>query len=91
MYVLEICHLYPDILNLYGDRGNVLCMAQRLRAGQPFALADEKKRRGSHACQRRMARQQQAYTQKRPQGQQCAAEKRIPQGRKRGGEGFSHR
>ena len=23
---LNICHLYPDILNLYGDRGNVLCM-----------------------------------------------------------------
>lgn len=25
---LNICHLYPDILNLYGDRGNILCMAQ---------------------------------------------------------------
>ena len=23
---LKICHLYPDILNLYGDRGNILCM-----------------------------------------------------------------
>ena len=23
---LNICHLYPDILNLYGDRGNILCM-----------------------------------------------------------------
>ena len=21
MYKLRICHLYPDILNLYGDRG----------------------------------------------------------------------
>ena len=20
---LNICHLYPDILNLYGDRGNI--------------------------------------------------------------------
>ena len=31
---LNIYHLYPDVLNLYGDRGNVLCM-QRLpgRAG----------------------------------------------------------
>lgn len=28
---LKICHLYPDALNLYGDRGNVLCMARRLR------------------------------------------------------------
>ncbi len=28
---LKICHLYPDVLNLYGDRGNVLAMTQRLR------------------------------------------------------------
>lgn len=28
---LNICHLYPDVLNLYGDRGNVLCMERRLR------------------------------------------------------------
>ena len=27
---LNICHLYPDILNLYGDRGNILCMRKRL-------------------------------------------------------------
>jgi len=27
---LEICHLYPDVLNLYGDRGNVLCLQRRL-------------------------------------------------------------
>ena len=27
---LNICHLYPDILNLYGDRGNILCMMKRL-------------------------------------------------------------
>ena len=27
---LKICHLYPDVLNLYGDRGNVLCMQKRL-------------------------------------------------------------
>ena len=27
---LNICHLYPDILNLYGDRGNILCMKKRL-------------------------------------------------------------
>lgn len=27
---LNICHLYPDVLNLYGDRGNVMCMKNRL-------------------------------------------------------------
>ncbi len=27
---LKICHLYPDIMNLYGDRGNVLCLQKRL-------------------------------------------------------------
>lgn len=28
---LSICHLYPEVLNLYGDRGNILCMEERLR------------------------------------------------------------
>ena len=28
---LNICHLYPDVLNLCGDRGNVTCMQQRLQ------------------------------------------------------------
>lgn len=28
---LKICHLYPDVLNLYGDRGNVTCMVKRLQ------------------------------------------------------------
>ena len=28
---LRICHLYPDVLNLYGDGGNIICMQQRLR------------------------------------------------------------
>lgn len=27
---LRICHLYPDVLNLYGDRGNILCLKKRL-------------------------------------------------------------
>ena len=27
---LNICHLYPDVLNLYGDNGNLLCLQQRL-------------------------------------------------------------
>ncbi len=28
---LKICHIYPDVLNLYGDRGNILCMEKRLQ------------------------------------------------------------
>ena len=27
---LRICHMYPDVLNLYGDRGNVMCLQRRL-------------------------------------------------------------
>lgn len=27
---LKICHLYPDLLNLYGDRGNIISMKNRL-------------------------------------------------------------
>lgn len=30
MYELKICHLYPDLLNLYGDRGNITCMQKRM-------------------------------------------------------------
>ncbi len=26
-----IAHMYPDLLNLYGDRGNLLCLQQRMR------------------------------------------------------------
>ena len=29
--VLKICHLYPEVLNLYGDRGNILCLKRRLQ------------------------------------------------------------
>ena len=28
---LKICHLYPDVLNLYGDGGNIICLRQRLQ------------------------------------------------------------
>lgn len=28
---LKICYLYPDVLNLYGDGGNVICMEKRLK------------------------------------------------------------
>ena len=27
---LRIAHLYPEVLNLYGDRGNIRCMTRRL-------------------------------------------------------------
>lgn len=27
---LKICHLYPDVLNLYGDGGNIVCIKKRL-------------------------------------------------------------
>ena len=30
MKEISICHLYPDILNLYGDRGNIIAMTRRL-------------------------------------------------------------
>lgn len=29
MYEIKICHLYPDLLNLYGDRGNVISLKKR--------------------------------------------------------------
>lgn len=29
MYQLNICHLYPDLLNLYGDRGNIIALKKR--------------------------------------------------------------
>lgn len=28
---LNICHLYPDVLNLYGDTGNIVCLLKRLK------------------------------------------------------------
>ncbi|MDO4621801.1 MAG: glutamine amidotransferase [Eubacteriales bacterium] len=30
MRKLKICHLYPEVLNLYGDRGNIRCLQKRL-------------------------------------------------------------
>lgn len=29
MFEINICHLYPDLLNLYGDRGNIIALKQR--------------------------------------------------------------
>lgn len=31
MTEIRICHLYPELMNLYGDRGNVIALAQRCR------------------------------------------------------------
>jgi CobQ-like glutamine amidotransferase family enzyme len=29
MYEINICHLYPDLLNMYGDRGNIIALRKR--------------------------------------------------------------
>lgn len=29
-FEINICHLYPDLMNLYGDRGNIMAMKRRL-------------------------------------------------------------
>jgi len=28
---LRVCHLYPELMNIYGDRGNIIALAQRCR------------------------------------------------------------
>lgn len=28
---LNVCHMYPDLLNLYGDRGNIIAFSRRCR------------------------------------------------------------
>ena len=38
---LNICHLYPDILNLYGDRGNIITMKRRLEGRGTKVNIDE--------------------------------------------------
>ena len=40
---LNICHLYPEVLNLYGDRGNIRCMKKRLEWRGIKAHVDELK------------------------------------------------
>ena len=39
---LNICHLYPDVLNLYGDRGNILCLRRRLEWRGVSVTVEEK-------------------------------------------------
>lgn len=39
--MLKVCHLYPDLLNLYGDRGNIIAFMQRCRwRGIPVELLE---------------------------------------------------
>ena len=45
---LNICHLYPDILNLYGDRGNVLCMAVGGGRNHRYNLSDAAMLKDNH-------------------------------------------
>ena len=38
---LRVAHLYPDVMNIYGDRGNVIALRYRCEArGISFALSD---------------------------------------------------
>lgn len=32
--IIKIAHLYPDMLNLYGDRGNIIALTERMKARQ---------------------------------------------------------
>lgn len=40
---LRICHLYPDLLNLYGDRGNLMTLAARARWRGIAVQVDERR------------------------------------------------
>ncbi len=40
---LRICHLYPDLLNLYGDRGNLMALVNRARWRGVDVRVDESK------------------------------------------------
>lgn len=40
---LAICHLYPDLLNLYGDRGNLITLAHRARWRGITVRVDERR------------------------------------------------
>lgn len=39
--MIRVCHLYPDLLNLYGDRGNIIAFMQRCKwRGIPAELTE---------------------------------------------------
>ena len=37
---LKICHMYPDVLNLYGDGGNIRCLSHRREPDAPAHRGD---------------------------------------------------
>lgn len=39
--MIKIAHLYPDMLNLYGDRGNIIALTQRMRAREIDVSVDQ--------------------------------------------------
>ncbi|HEY7295526.1 MAG TPA: glutamine amidotransferase, partial [Dehalococcoidia bacterium] len=38
---LRLAHLYPSLMNLYGDRGNILCLRRRCEARQIALVVDD--------------------------------------------------
>ena len=38
--IIKIAHLYPDMLNLYGDRGNIVALTERMNARGIEVLTD---------------------------------------------------
>ncbi len=40
-HFLNICHLYPDLLNLYGDKGNIISLQMRLKWRGIESITDE--------------------------------------------------
>src|SRR5579863_3275039 len=38
---LRLAHLYPNLMNLYGDRGNILCLKRRCEDRQIHLVIDD--------------------------------------------------
>ena len=53
---LTIGHLYPDLLNLYGDRGNIQCLMKRCqwRGIEAETIAYEIDEIGRASCRERV-------------------------------------
>lgn len=39
--IIRIAHLYPDMLNLYGDRGNIIALTERMKARNIEVATDQ--------------------------------------------------
>lgn len=39
--IIRIAHLYPDMLNLYGDRGNIIALTERMKARNIDVVTDQ--------------------------------------------------